>query len=209
MSKDKKVRRAAWGAVAGLAIALLPSHASAAPILNITYDAAGTSTIARTGSTIDLGPAELETELDFATGEFTGSMPLPGTETRFEIIGLIPVTADVAFEEVVPVTGIVKPGTVSGSAVESVATYYIRLSNIKVVGFPTITGSHCRTVDPVAIEIGTPAAGGFNVFHGGTLSGEFSIGNFQNCGVNTWLINLLIPGGGNTVEVELSNGHLS
>lgn len=193
---------------AAVVAATVPSPASAAPILNVTYDANGSAHIASTDSDITLGPSTLSTSLDYATGEFTGSMPLPGTTTRFEVIGFIPVTADVAFVEAAPVTGTLSAGQV-GSRVDGVAKYHIRLSNIKIVGFPTITGSHCRTVNPVTIPISSPPEGGFDLFVGGTVSGAFSIGNFQNCGLNTWLINTLIPGSGNQVEINIANARLS
>ncbi len=187
---------------------MMPSSASAAPILNVTYDAGGSAYIASTDSSIDLGPSTLTTQLDYATGDFTGSMPLPGTTTKFEVAGFIPVKADVAFVEAAPVTGTLSAGQV-GSRVDGVASYHIRLSNIKIVGFPTITGNHCRTINPVTIPISSPPEGGFDLFVGGTVHGEFSIGDFQNCGLNTWLINLLIPGSGNQVEIDMANARLS
>lgn len=203
-------RRLAVGAagIAAATVGMLPTAASAAPILDVTYDASGTAYIASTDSTIDLGPSTLRTQLDYATGDFSGSMPLPGTTTKFEVAGFIPVKADVAFVEAAPVTGTLSAGEVN-SRVDGVASYHIRLSNIKIVGFPTITGSHCRTIDPVTIPISSPPEGGFDIFVGGTVHGEFSIGNFQNCGLNTWLINLLIPGSGNEVEIDITNARLS
>ncbi|MFS3129373.1 hypothetical protein ACLM5J_13305 [Nocardioides sp. Bht2] len=190
------------------AVALQASPASAAPILNIQYDASGEAQIASTGSTIELGPSTLSTALDYATFDFTGSMPLPGTETEFNLIGFLPVTADVAFQEVAPIAGSLSAAPVE-SRVDAVASYYIRLSNIRVLGFPTFAGPHCRTSDPVTIPIASPPSGEFNLFNGGHLSGEFTIGNFQNCGLNTWLINSVIPGSGNQVELDISNGRVA
>lgn len=198
---------AAFVGLVALAALVMP-QAHAAPFLNIDYDAEGGAYIASTDSTVALGPTTLETQLDYATFEFTGSMPLPGTRTTFKLIGFLPVTADVAFVEEAPITGTLTPAEVE-SRVDAVASYHIRLSNIKIAGFPTITGSHCRTVEPVTIPIESPEEGGFNLFRGGEVSGEFSIGDFQHCGLNTWLINLVIPGSGNQVDIEISNGRVA
>jgi hypothetical protein len=194
--------------IAAAALALVaPQAAQAAPI-GITYDVTGSTTVASTGSTIPLGPSTLATQLDLATGTLTGSMPLPGATTRFEVIGFIPVTADVNLVEAAPITG-----SISNSGynivINSTASYHIRLSNIRVVGFPLFAGPSCRTKNPVTIPANTPAGQSFNLFGGGNLAGTFSIGDFQNCGLNTWLINLLIPGSGNTANIVASNGRLS
>lgn len=190
----------------GAALVLAPVAAYAAT-LSVEYDAVGTSHIAKTGSTIDLGPTTLTTDIDLDTGDFTGSMPLPGTTTRFEIIGLIPVTADVDFVQSAPLDGHINLSGFDAS-ITSTASYYIKLSNIKVVGFPTFAGPFCRTKDPVSIPANTPPGESFSLTEGGTLSGEYTIGDFQHCGLNTWLINLLIPGSGNSVDIEVSNGRI-
>ncbi|MFI5430091.1 hypothetical protein [Aeromicrobium sp. UC242_57] len=200
----RRWRRRAAVLGAGAMIALVPAAAHAVTI-GVDYDVTGTSLIASTDSTINLGPATLSTDIDANTGNFTGSMPLPGTTTRFEVIGLIPVTAKVDFVEAAPVTGHIKLFGLDAS-IESTASYYIKLSNIKIVGFPTFTGSHCRTKVPVSIPANTPAGENFHLTQGGNLEGEYTIGDFEHCGLNTWLINLLVPGSGNTVDLQVTNG---
>lgn len=206
ISRSRRVRRlAAVGA--GALFALAPIAAHAAPDLDLEYDATGSSYIAKTNSTVLLGPTILKTHLDLANGAFTGSLPLPGTQTHFSVAGFIPVDAKVAFVEAAPLTGQVSQVGQSTVA-NGTAKYYIKLSNIKIVGFPTFTGSKCQTKDPVTIPVGTPTGGAFNLETGGELTGTYSIGKFANCGLNTGLINALVPGGGNTVNIEVSNGRL-
>ena len=65
--------------------------------LNVAYDAVGTSTVAKTGSTIALGPTTLTTALNPDDGTFTGSLPIPQTSTSFKALGLLPVTGNVDF----------------------------------------------------------------------------------------------------------------
>ena len=61
----------------------------------------------------------------------------------------------------------------------------------------------------MSIPANTPEGEVFSITKGGNLKGYFTIGNFENCGLNTLLINLLIPGAGNTSELSVSNGRLS
>jgi hypothetical protein len=41
-----------------------------------------------------------------------------------------------------------------------------------------------------------------------TLAGSYTIGKFQHCGLATLLINLTIPGSGNTIKLTLGKAHL-
>jgi hypothetical protein len=190
---------------AGAALALAPAAAHAATIITISYDAVGTSHIAKTNSNIALGPTTLTTNLDVETGDFTGSLPLPGTSTSFTAAGFLPVKANVDLIEAAPLKGNIN---LSGdnAEVSSTASYYVKLSNIKVLGFPTFAGSKCKTKVPVSIPVGTRPGEGFDLSEGGRLVGTYTIGNFENCGINTPLINALVPGPGNTVDIQVTNG---
>lgn len=188
------------GAVAVLTA--IPLAAQAAP-LDATYDASGTSHIAKTNSDVQIKPTTLTMTADSVTAELVGHMPIPDTSTEFNVIGFLPVKATVSFVEAAPVTGKLLRG-----AVQTTASYYIKLSNVKVLGFPTFAGPYCQTKDPVSIPANTPPGATFNILTGGPLHGEFTIGNFEHCGLNTWLINALVPGAGNTVDLNVSNGVL-
>lgn len=205
MSLTTRARRRAAVLATGAAIALVPVAAHAATIIPIQYDAVGTSHIAKTNSDVALGPTTLRTDLDVETGDFTGSLPLPGTSTEFKIAGFLPVKAKVDFIEASPLTGHIN---LSGdnAEVSSTATYYVKLSDIKVAGFPTFAGSKCKTKVPVSIPVGTRPGEGFDLTNGGRLVGTYTIGQFENCGINTGLINSLVPGAGNTVDIQVTNG---
>lgn len=197
-----KATAAATIAAGAFAFSAMP--ANAAPI-NINYDVNGTTHIASTNSNITLGPAVMAATIAGA-GSFTGNMVLPGTRTEFKMLGFIPVSADVNFEPV-------GTGATTGNLVlvnrmlelHSTTQYNVRLSNIKAVGLPLFAGSQCRTVNPVTIAANTPTGERFIPGQGGRLTGTYAIGNFQNCGLNTWLLNQIIPGSGNTVELNLAN----
>jgi hypothetical protein len=208
----RSIRRLAVGAVAAAALGTLlvaagPAGAAAPPgSFEVDYDASGTSTIHATGSSVTLGPATLKTYIsDSGDGTLTGDMSLPTTSTTFNAIGFLPTSATVSFIPSSGLTGLLSaepPLTISASA-----HYYIKLSNVKVAGIPALVGNSCQTASPVDINIATPAGQSFDVGDGGTLAGTYTIGSFHNCGLlTTPLINLLVPGPGNTVSFQLSNG---
>ncbi len=191
------------GATAALMLSGVAAHAD--DNIRYNYDVNGTTHIASTGSNITIGPATMYTAVN-PLGEFTGTMALPGTRTEFKLLGFIPVTADVNFEPVGPTTGTLARTPDRRQELKSTTQYYVRLSNIKAGILPLFAGSNCRTSSPVTINANTPAGETFHFIDGGRVVGDYSIGNFQNCGLNTWLINSIIPGGGNTIELNLTNG---
>lgn len=195
--------------IAFIAAVMFVATPANAATLDVDYDVDGFTKIAKTGSTIILGPAVMHSAVE-GIGSFTGEMQLPGTRTEFKLLGFIPVSADVNFQPVGDgaTTGELK--VVDGRIeLHSTTSYYVQLRNIKAVGLPLFAGPNCRTSQPVVINANTPTGERFNITQGGRLTGSYDIGNFQNCGLNTWLINQLIPGGGNTVELNLTNGRLA
>lgn len=195
-------------AVTGAAttLALLPAAAQAAP-LDVTYDAVGTSYVAGAGANIDLGPTTLVTTVESNGGALTGSLDIPKTSISFNAYGFLPASSDVEFIEAAPVTGTLSnDGT--RAFVDATATYTIKLSNTKILGFPTFAGHHCQTKDPVVVPAKTPDDASFSIVGGGPLEGTYSIGEFEHCGLTTGIINSIVPGDGNTIDLLVSNGRL-
>ena len=201
-----KMRAMAVAAVAaaGLAVTAIPGQASAATdpnALHISYDASGYSLIAKTGSSVKLGPTTLKTALN-PDGTFTGTLPLPPSSTTFKAIGLLPISATVNFIPVGTVTGTL--GSVP-LQVKSSTKYTLRLSNVVVGGIPTPVGNSCQTITPATIPAVSDPNSNFDIVNGGTLTGSYTIPLFAGCGLTTALIDLLVPGPNNTISLTLSN----
>ena len=49
---------------------------------------------------------------------------------------------------------------------------------------------------------------GFDILNGGNLAGTYTIPPFANCGLVTGLLNLTIPGPGNTITLTLGMAHI-
>jgi hypothetical protein len=198
----------AAAAVAGIAAATPALASPAAPTapsdstVSVSYPVTGSTFIKAIGSTIDLGPGTLSTTADLTTSTLTGTLTLPPATGSFKELGLIPVTAT---------TEMIQDGTATGTvnfttnAVTTTATDTIKLTSLKVAGVPILVGPSCET-SPTTISVSSQA--GFNVLNGGTLSGTYTIPPFAHCGLATLLINLTLPGPGNTISLTLGKGTL-
>ena len=198
----------AAAAVAGMAAATPALASPAAPTapsdstVSVSYPVTGSTFIKAIGSTIDLGPGTLSTTADLTTSTLTGTLTLPPATGSFKELGLIPVTAT---------TEMIQDGTAIGTvnfttnAVTTTATDTIKLTSLKVAGIPILVGPSCET-SPATIAVSSEA--GFNVLNGGTLSGTYTIPPFAHCGLATLLINLTLPGPGNTISLTLGKGTL-
>jgi len=198
----------AAAAVAGIAAATPALASPAAPTapsdstVSVSYPVTGSTFIKAIGGAIDLGPGTLSTTADLTTSTLTGTLTLPPATGSFKELGLIPVTAT---------TEMIQDGTATGTvnfttnAVTTTATDTIKLTSLKVAGVPILVGPSCET-SPTTISVSSQA--GFNVLNGGTLSGTYTIPQFAHCGLATLLINLTLPGPGNTISLTLGKGTL-
>jgi hypothetical protein len=198
----------AAAAVAGIAAATPALASPAAPTapsdstVSVSYPVTGSTFIKAIGGAIDLGPGTLSTTADLTTSTLTGTLTLPPATGSFKELGLIPVTAT---------TEMIQDGTATGTvnfttnAVTTTATDTIKLISLKVAGVPILVGPSCET-SPATISVSSQA--GFNVLNGGTLSGTYTIPPFAHCGLATLLINLTLPGPGNTISLTLGKGTL-
>jgi hypothetical protein len=172
--------------------------AQADTVLNAVYEVNGTSTIKKTGSVLTVGPTKLTAALNVDTGTFTADLPIPPTQSTFTIIGLLPVDATATFVNVGQTTGTVD---INSGGMQSTSKVIIRLSNVKVAGLPILVGPHCESAYPATINLA--GKDGFNAVLGGPVGGTYTIPPFAHCLLQQILINQLIPGPGNTIDVTL------
>jgi hypothetical protein len=113
------------------------------------------------------------------------------------------VTATTQLTQDGPATGTVNFST---NTVTTTAQTTIKLASLKVLGISIPLGSSCETATPTAITVTSQP--GFNVLKGGTLAGTYTIPRFAHCGLATFLINLTLPGPGNTISLTLGAAKL-
>lgn len=195
------------GSVAAVTLGLSAPAALADTTLTVTYPISGTSHIASTDSDLDLGPGTLTGSVDATTGAVSaGAISLPDATGTFDELGLVPVTATVAFRQVGQITGQVDVAT-GGLTATSQLT--LQITDLKVAGVDVAVGSHCQTTEPATVDVSSDS--GFNIFTGGTVSGSYTIPDFSGCGllgIESPVINAVIPGPGNTISLTLGTPQL-
>lgn len=191
-------------AAAAAALGLSAGPAAADTTLTVKYPISGTTHINATNSDISLGPGTLTTTVDLTTGAVTGgSVTLPPATSSFREFGIIPVTVTTNFIQVGQTTGTINLQT---GAVTSSSQITIQITDLKVAGIDVPVGNSCETKTPITEELDSTA--GFNVLNGGDVTGTYTIGNFAHCLLATPLINLTIPGPGNTITLTLGQATL-
>jgi hypothetical protein len=188
----------AAGTVAVVGLLVGVPAANAAPTANTllaTYAVNGTTTIASTHSTMTLGPGTLAATLNVDTSTFTADLALPNATGSFTEFGIVPVTATTQFMQDGQTTGVTNNGGIT-----STSKIIIRLVDVKVAGIDIPVGNSCET-SPATVNLTSEAD--FNVLTGGDIAGTYTIPSFDNCGLATPLINIVIPGAGNTIALNL------
>jgi hypothetical protein len=199
------LRRVSVTALTGLAAAALVAAstgaASAASSLTIKYPVTGSTVIKSVNAHVALGPGTLKSTVNLGTGKVSATLTLPPATASFKQFGLIPVTATTAFNQVGKATGTVNLNT---GAVTTKASINIQVTKLSVAGLPVPVGKSCQTASPVQVTVKSQK--GFSIVNGGNLAGTYTIGKFAHCGLVTGLLNLTIPGSGNTITLTLGKG---
>lgn len=187
--------------VAGPANAAQTARSVAADsFMTATYPVSGSTFISKLNTTITVGPGTLVSSLDTTTSALTGTLTLPPATGSFKILG-IPVTATTEFVQSGSATG-----TLNNGVVTTTAQVTVKLTSLKAAGIPIPVGSRCQTSTPASITLTSQA--GFNLLSGGNLAGTYTIPQFSHCGLATLLINLTIPGAGNTITLTLGKAKI-
>jgi len=176
--------------------------ASADTVVNAKYAVTGTTFIAKLNTTANLGSGSLAATVDLTTGASQSTLTLPPATVSVKEFGFIPVTAT---------TEIIQNGTAAGTVnfaantIASTANVTLKITSLTVAGIGLPVGNECQTT---AFNISLSSGPGFTVSGGGPVNGSYTIPAFHNCGLNTLLLNLTIPGSGNTINLTLGQFQL-
>jgi hypothetical protein len=166
--------------------------------IKATYPVTGSTLIKAPNFTLKLGPGTLTSTVNVITGKLTANLALPEATGTFKQFGIIPVTATTRFINAAPTTGKINLKT---GAIHSTSQITLQLVALKVAGIRTPVGPSCETSTPAIVPVASQP--GFSILKGGNLAGTYTIPQFANCGLATALINLTIPGPGNTLTLTL------
>jgi hypothetical protein len=188
---------------AGATVAATAGPALASTKVHASYKVTGSTYIKAPNFTLSLGPGKLSSTVNLRTGKLTADLSMPNATGSFTEAGVIPVTATTQFINDGPTTGRLNTST---GAVSTKSKITLRIVSLTVAGIPVSVGNSCQTKD--AVVVGLTSQPGFNVLNGGNLAGDYTIGDFSGCGLATLLINLTIPGSGNTISLKLGKAKI-
>jgi len=189
--------------VAGGLLLAMPGAASAATHVHAKYKVTGSTFIKAPNFRLPLGPGTLAADLNPGNGNLKATLTLPDATGSFLQFGVIPVTATTRFINDGPTTGKLNLNT---GAVTTTSKITLRIVRLSVASVNVPVGDSCQTSSPVVVTVKSQK--GFNVLKGGNLAGSYTIGQFQDCGLATLLINATIPGSGNTIRLTLGKARL-
>jgi hypothetical protein len=181
----------------------LANSASPDAKLHAIYKVNGNTYIKAPNFTLTLGPGRLASTVDTSTGKLTANLSMPNATGSFEQLGIIPVTATTQFINDGPTTGRLNLTT---GAVRTKSKITLRIVSLTVAGLPVPVGNSCQTKNAVVVRLASKP--GFNALKGGTVAGVYTIPDFSGCGLATVLINLTIPGSGNTITLKLGKAKI-
>jgi hypothetical protein len=164
----------------------------------LSYSLAGESKLANFGGSLPL-TGGFKAVANVAQKTYVGDLSLDRTTSKdFKIMGFIPITAEVAFEQVSKFSGTLPA---NGLTVDK-GQILIKLPKISLYGFPLTSGDGCQASEPTDITL--KSSGGFDPFAGGKLVGAYSISGSKGCGqLNDW-ISPFVASTGNTIEITLT-----
>jgi hypothetical protein len=186
------------GLLAAGAILAAATPASAQTTVKVKYPVTGSTMIEKLDATAALGPGTLKSTVNLSTGAVTASLTLPPATVSATELGLVPVTATTAFINDGPTTGTVNLDT---GAVTTTSHITLQITSLTVGGIPVPVGNACESAKPATVTVNSQP--GFSIVDGGSLSGTYTIPLFAHCLLETAVLNLTIPGPGNTITLTL------
>jgi hypothetical protein len=187
-------------AVAAGSVALAPS-VSADPDIPIDQNVDVTTHLATLNQDIVTTGGSLTGTLDLGTGDMTGDLTLPASETTMQLIGLVPLAT--VGTEVVPTGPITGHVDLATSTITTTSSFDLRIKYVRPLGVSgvNLVGNRCQTSRPITLE----TTGTIDLAtQAGTLQGEFEIPPLKSCGLSTLMLNLLVSGPGNTFTASVS-----
>jgi len=173
--------------------------------LDLLLGLQGSTLIKGTGGTLPL-TGSIATVLDLMSGDFEADLQVDPTFGNFSVkilFSKINAAANVEFEQAAVTTGSLINGKLTANS-----KLYVKVPkvSIKVFGLPIRIGggAKCQTRDPISIDLASPAGANFSPATGGPVSGVYTLGELENCGLLTSLLSQIMSGSGNTINLNLT-----
>ena len=162
----------------------------------------GSTHLAAPNATLPLGPGKLTATADLNTYTVTAKLSLPDATGSFKELNAVPVTATAQLINDGPTIGTVNAST---GAVATTSKITMRIVSLTVGGIPQLIGGLVRDRDPGHGAGVEPAR--LEHHQGRHPGGHLHDPAVHHCLLDTLLINLTLPGPGNTITLTVGKGH--
>jgi len=197
LAKRLTILAAASSLLALIAAAATAPGASADTVVNVHYSLTGTTFLKKLNTTVNLGSGTLAAAEDLTTGAVSSTLSLPPVTVSMKELGIIPVSATATMVQNGPATG---SANLTTNTITSSASIIFKITKLTAAGLNVPIGGNCES-SPFSVSLSSGP--GFTVSGGGPLSGSYTIPPMHGCGLLTPVLNLLIPGPGNTFNLTL------
>jgi hypothetical protein len=181
----------AFVATAGLASA--PSALAADTVIPIHWSVNASAHIKSLNMDITVPPGTFDGSVNLTTGALSGNLTLPSATQNISLLGIPLASATFAMAPNGPISGHLDLATMTVSVT---ASFNFNITNVHASILPrlNLVGNNCHGSKPITQTLTGPV----NLAGSQTFSSTFAIPKFADCGLTTPLLNLIIPGGGNT-----------
>ncbi len=131
------------------------------------------------------------------TGAVSADLALDRATAQLTVLGLIPVTAQLAFVPTEKVTG-----TLAGTSLSLVAKMRIKIPRVSLFGIDIVSDANCQAKQVASVPLASTSP--FTLAAGGSLAGTFAISNLVGCGGLTGIVSPLTAGKGNAMMIALT-----
>ncbi len=185
-------------ALSALVLTVAAFSASAAPAtaastLPIHWTVQASTHIKSLNMDVQIPAGTFDGEIDLATGDLTGNLNLPPAAKTIKLFGVPVATATFAMTENGPITGHVDLSTMQVT-VNSSFNFSIKSATLSFLPWWNIVGNSCQGTQPINVSMSGPVS----LTGSQTFSSTYTLPKLKHCGFATPLMNLIIPGGGNT-----------
>ncbi|MCT2592412.1 hypothetical protein LHJ74_21310 [Streptomyces sp. N2-109] len=164
----------------------------------INFDLAGNSHIKAAKGDVALNGG-IEADYDLAQGTFDADLTLDPSSGDFTVLGFLPATASVEFEQDGITTGTLN----AAGDLKTSSKMYVKLPKVSILGLPVGGGQECKTAETASIELASE--GRFNPLSGGKVKGEYTLPELADCGFLNDVLGAFMAGPGNTIDMDLTS----
>ncbi len=176
-----------------------PAATAADTIVPVNFVVNASTHLKSLNMDVTVPPGTFVGQVDLTTGALTGNLTLPPAKQSISLLGIPLATATFALGSNGPVHGTVDLAHGTASITASF-TFNITSITASILPRLNLVGNNCHGSQPITQTLSGP----INLTGSNTFSSDFTIPKFAGCGLITPVLNLIIPGSGNTFTVSLA-----